>query len=141
MSAINRKDGFYKVKYKGEWVMAKWVTNQDIDSSWSCWWIEGEKPKAWGWDDKDFDSIIESSWSEMTDKNEIDTFGAFLFNREVCRSEVEILFSTHFNKFHSLITTKRNTPFTDEENDFIKWFSNRCKLIFNKNTIHSKLTE
>jgi len=61
---MNRKDGFYKVKYKGEWTWAKWVTNQDMDSSWSCWWIEVVEPKAWGWTDSDFEDILESSWSE-----------------------------------------------------------------------------
>ena len=59
----NRKDGFYKVIYKGEYKIAKYITNQDHDSSWCCWWIEGEKPKSWGWSDEDFDNIFEESWS------------------------------------------------------------------------------
>jgi hypothetical protein len=40
-----RKDGFYKVVYKGELRTAKYITNQDHDSSWSCWWIEGKHLK------------------------------------------------------------------------------------------------
>lgn len=55
----NRKDGLYKVKFNGEWRIAKWTTNQDIDSSWSCWWIQNEEPKAWGWSDEDFEEINE----------------------------------------------------------------------------------
>ena len=58
----DRKDGFYKVKFNKEWRIAKYVTNRDIDSSWCCWWIEGEEPKAWGWSDDDFEEVIESSW-------------------------------------------------------------------------------
>lgn len=57
----DRKDGFYKVKYKGEWRVAKYVTNLDFDSSWSCWWIEGEEPKAWGWSDGELEEIDENS--------------------------------------------------------------------------------
>lgn len=64
----NRKQGFYKVKFKGEWRTAKWVINPDMDSSWCCWWIEGETPKAWGWSDEDFEDILESSWSVSADR-------------------------------------------------------------------------
>jgi hypothetical protein len=62
MSAFNRKDGDYKVKLNGEWVVAKWVTNQDIDSSWSCWRIEGINPPegSWGFTDEDFEEIDET---------------------------------------------------------------------------------
>jgi len=58
----NRKDGVYAVKLKGEWVFAKWVTNQDMDSSWSCWVIEGKSPPegSWGFTDKDLDEIDET---------------------------------------------------------------------------------
>lgn len=55
-----RKEGFYKVKYKGNWCKAEWVINKDHDSSWSCWWIEGEEPKAWGWHDGELDKIDET---------------------------------------------------------------------------------
>ena len=62
MNAMNRKDGVYKVKLKGEWVFAKWVTNQDIDSSWSCWIIDGIEPpkESWGFVDSDFQEINET---------------------------------------------------------------------------------
>ena len=56
---MDRRDGLYNVKIHGKWVLAKWVTNQDIDSSWNCWWIEGVEPKAWGWSDEDFEEITE----------------------------------------------------------------------------------
>jgi hypothetical protein len=58
----DRKEGFYKVKYKGQWILAKWVTNQDIDSSWSCWQIYRVKPPkgSWGFVDSDFEEINES---------------------------------------------------------------------------------
>lgn len=62
---INRKDGYYKVKYEGKERIAKWVTNQDLDSSWCCWWIEGEQPKAWGWHDAELDEIDEFSFSSI----------------------------------------------------------------------------
>ena len=67
---MNRNDGFYKVKYKGEWVSAKWVTYQDIDSSWSCWIINGVTPPkgSWGFGDSDFEDILESSWSISADR-------------------------------------------------------------------------
>jgi hypothetical protein len=54
-----RKNGKYKVIYKGEQRTAKYVTNQDHDSSWCCWWIEGEELKAWGWSDNELDEILE----------------------------------------------------------------------------------
>ena len=57
---MDRRDGLYNVKIHGKWVLAKWVTNQDIDSSWNCWWIEGVEPKAWGWSDEDFEEINET---------------------------------------------------------------------------------
>jgi hypothetical protein len=57
---MGRRDGLYNVKINGKWVLAKWVTNQDIDSSWNCWWIEGVEPKAWGWSDEDFEEINET---------------------------------------------------------------------------------
>ena len=56
---MNRKEGKYKVKFNGEERIAEYVINQDHDSSWCCWWVEGEPSKAWGWSDEDFDSILE----------------------------------------------------------------------------------
>lgn len=41
-----RKEGFYKVIYKGEIRTARFTINSDHDSSWTCWWIEGKTPKA-----------------------------------------------------------------------------------------------
>jgi hypothetical protein len=70
---MNRKDGLYNVKINGKWVLAKWTTNQDIDSSWCCWWIEGVEPKAWGWSDEDFEEINETPIEPITD-NEISQF-------------------------------------------------------------------
>ena len=62
-----RKEGFYKVIYKGEIRTAKYVINSDHDSSWCCWWIQGETPKSWGWSDNEFDKILEESWSSSGD--------------------------------------------------------------------------
>lgn len=66
MSAHNRKEGFYKVKYNGEWVTAKWVINQDIDSSWCCWIIKGITPPkgSWGFIDSNFEEINEAQINE-----------------------------------------------------------------------------
>jgi hypothetical protein len=57
-----RQDGFYMVKYKGEWVEAEYRTNQDIDSSWTCWIIKGVQPPegSWGFVDSDFQEINET---------------------------------------------------------------------------------
>lgn len=60
----NRKDAFYKVKFNGEWRVARWTTNPDIDSSWCCWWIQGEPIKAWGWSDEDFEEIVETPFAD-----------------------------------------------------------------------------
>ena len=70
MNAMNRKGGFYKVKYNGEWITAEWVTNQDIDSSWSCWIIDGVSPPKgrWGFVDSDFEEILEFSWTGSADR-------------------------------------------------------------------------
>lgn len=65
----NRKEGYYKVKFNGEWRIARWTANSwnlddKINSFYGyCWWIVGEVPKAWGWCDDDFQDILESSWS------------------------------------------------------------------------------
>lgn len=58
---MDRKDGLYNVKKDGKWVLAKWVTNQDIDSSWCCWIIKGVPPPegSWGFVDSDFEEINE----------------------------------------------------------------------------------
>lgn len=69
----NRKDGMYLVKYKGNWVEAKWVTNQDIDSSWCCWIIDGIQPPkdSWGFTDSDFEEINENELKSKSDPNDL----------------------------------------------------------------------
>lgn len=76
-----RKDGLYKVKYNGGWVIAKWVTNQDIDSSWSCWIIDGVNPPegSWGFIDRDFEEIEEQQLPEsINDKKAPALTGAII---------------------------------------------------------------
>ena len=61
-ASVHRKDGNYKVKFNGEWVVGKWNINQDIDSSWSSWVIDGVQPPkgSWGFTDEDFEEINET---------------------------------------------------------------------------------
>jgi hypothetical protein len=70
----DRKDGYYDIKFNNEWRIAHWQTNQDWESSWSCWWIDGEEPKPYGWSDEELDFIDESSWSVGEDYSDSISF-------------------------------------------------------------------
>ncbi len=56
---MKRKDGYYWVKYCGDWIIAKYTTYHDFDSSYSSWSFIGidYKKHTWGACDEDFEEI------------------------------------------------------------------------------------